>query len=70
MSLAFQNYKRLASGGADRSIALIKFDGADGVPAAIERRLVLKLRCKGMQTEGLRTETERMKLARLIQECG
>lgn len=70
LSLAFQNCKRLASGGADRSIALIKFDGADGVPAAIERRLVLKLRCKGMQTEGLRTETERMKLARLIQECG
>ncbi|HYM00877.1 MAG TPA: pentapeptide repeat-containing protein [Blastocatellia bacterium] len=68
-SLAFQNAKRLASGGADRSIALINFDGAGGVSGAVERRLVLTVRCQGMQTEGLRTETERMKLTKLILEC-
>jgi hypothetical protein len=67
-SLAFQNAKRLASGGSDRSIALINCDPDSGSPGAIERRLVLWLRCKGMRVEGLQTEREREKLTKLIGE--
>ncbi|HWT00781.1 MAG TPA: NACHT domain-containing protein [Pyrinomonadaceae bacterium] len=64
--VAFQNEKRLASSSFDRSIAIINFDEADAASDKLERRLMLKLRCKGMKIEGLRPETERARLAKLI----
>jgi WD40 repeat protein len=66
--VVFQHATKLASGSSDRSIALSTWDETGEGLSMVERRLLLKLRCKGMRIEGLHTETERAQFAKLIEE--
>lgn len=62
----FLGEKKLATSSSDRSIAIINRDESDYASGKVERRLVLKLRCKGMKIKGLQPEAERALLAKLI----
>jgi hypothetical protein len=68
-SVVFKTTTKLASGSSDRSIALVSWNESGDGLATIERRLLLKLRCRGMKITGLETEKERSQLAKLIKEA-
>jgi hypothetical protein len=65
-SVCFLNDELLASGSTDRSIAIISWDGPDLRQPAIDQRLALRLRCKGMKVSGMSGDFERELLTRAI----
>jgi small GTP-binding protein len=68
-AVAFVDGSRLSSGGSDCAIVISRWSQNGDLNRKVERRLQLKLRCRGLRIEGLRGEKEFGLLTRLIQEA-
>jgi small GTP-binding protein len=68
-AVAFVDGARLSSGGSDCAIVISRWLQNGDLSGRIERRLQLKMRCRGLRIEGLRGDKEYGLLTRLIQEA-
>ncbi len=66
-SLVFLDETRIISSGLDRKISIQRFEeGSEDIQGTTEKTLYLTVRCKGMKIDGLKGETERKMLEKLI----
>jgi hypothetical protein len=68
-AVAFVDNSRLSSGGSDCAIVISRWLQNGDLEGRIERRLQLKMRCRGLKINGLKGDRENALLARLIQEA-
>jgi hypothetical protein len=68
-AVAFVDGSRLSSGGSDCAIVISRWLQNGDLEGRIERRLQLKMRCRGLKIKGLKGDSENALLARLIQEA-
>ncbi len=68
-AVAFVDGSRLSSGGSDCAVVVLRWLQDGDISGNIERRLQLKMRCRGLRIEGLRGDKEYGLLTRLIREA-
>jgi hypothetical protein len=68
-AVAFIDGFRLSSGGSDCAIVISRWLQNGDIDGKIERRLQLRMRCRGLKIKGLKGDKENALLAGLIQEA-
>jgi hypothetical protein len=68
-SVAFVDESRVSSGGSDCAVVVSRWFDGGTVAGKLERRLQLKMRCRGLKINGLKSEIEHGLLTKLIKEA-
>jgi len=68
-TVAFIDETRISSGGADCAIVVSRWTRDEMSVGIVERKLQLKMRCRGLKIDGLKTEAEYIILSELVREA-